>query len=170
MATPSRPRIALALAAAIAAGLATTSLAVPRIVPGQRIGPVSAGAERATVEGAIGPGVVIGRVPSAVAPGNRNLDAVSVAYPAWAVVAQYLTDEASAPVTRIATRSPRYRTPAGLGVGSARAAIRAAHRRAACTPTACRVGRRMPESVVTRFTLTADRVTRVELVRLPPTP
>jgi hypothetical protein len=169
VATPSRIGTSVALAA-LAGALATPALAAPRIVPGHRIGPVAIGAERAVVEGTIGPGTVVARTPSPLAPGNRNIDQVVVAYPAWAVVATFPTDEASAATRRVATRSARYRTSAGAGVGSSRRALRAAHPRVACAGVVCRLGRRVPGAVVTRFTLVAGRVARVEVLRLPPRP
>ncbi|MGD9572014.1 MAG: hypothetical protein AB7V62_09030 [Thermoleophilia bacterium] len=166
----SRTGALAALACLLLLATAAAALSAPRIVPGQRIGPVRIVAERAQVEGAIGPGLVIARVPSSIAPGNRNLDEVTVAYPAWSVVVRYLTDEASTLVTAVTTRAPRYRTPGGVGVGSTRAQVRAAHPRAVCTAAACRVGRALPEAVVTRFALSGDRVTKVALFRLPPAP
>ena len=170
MTTSARPPALAALAVLAAAVVAAPAVAAPRVVPGHRIGPVAIGAERAPVEAAIGPGTVIARTPSPLAPGNRNIDEVRVAYPAWAVVATFFTDEASSRARAVSTRSPRYRTPAGLGVGSTRAAIRAAHRRAACSASACRVGVFAADSVITRFVLRAGRVTRVEILRLPPAP
>lgn len=161
------PALAAALAAALVAGPAAGA---PRIVPGQRIGPVAIGAERSPVEAAIGPGVVIARTPSGRAPRNRNLDRVRVAYPAWGVVATFATDEASAVVRAVSTRSPRYRTRDGLGVGSTRAAVRAAHPRARCSASACRIGPGAPGAVTTRLVLVAGRVARVELVRPPSRP
>ncbi len=167
---PARRPGPLVLAVLLAALAAAPALGAPRIVPGHRIGPVAIGAERALVEAAIGPGVVVQRTPSAHAPRNRNLDRVRVAYPAWRIVATFPTDEASAIARRVTTRSPRYRTRGGIGVGSTRAAVRAAHPRAACSSSSCRIGARAPDAVVTRLVLVGGRVARVDLVRLPPRP
>ena len=105
------------------------------------------------------------RAPDPAAPANRNLDAVVVRYPALSLVARFPTDEASSGVTLLSTRNPRYRTAAGAGVGSTRAAVRAAHPAAVCTAAVCRIGRAAPGRAVTRFVL-APRVVRVEVLRV----
>jgi hypothetical protein len=146
--------------------LATAGTAAgDRIVPGRAIGPISVGDERAAIAARFGDGEVARRTPNPSAPGNRNLDAVVVRYPALSLVARFPTDEASSGVTRLSTRNPRYRTAAGVGVGSTRSAVRTAHPAAVCTPAACQVGRAGAGRTVTRYVL-APRVIRVEVLRV----
>jgi hypothetical protein len=153
------------LAAALAA--AAASAAPPgRIAPGRAIGPIAIGDERASIAVRHGDGVVARRTPNPMAPGNRNLDRVVVRYPALSLVARFPTDEASSGVDRLVTRSRGYRTGAGIGVGSGRAALRRAHPAAVCSATICRLGRKRPGRVITRFHLDG-RVVRVELLRVP---
>ena len=156
------------LAAALAAGV----LAGPavggerRIVHGRSIGPIAIGDERAAIAARVGDGVVIARRPSARAPRNRNLDAVTVAYPRLALVVRFTTDEASAGASLISTRAVRYRTIGGLGVGTTRAMVLAAYPRAACGPTLCRVGPAVGDRRITRFSIAA-LVQRVDVLREP---
>ncbi|MBJ7455118.1 MAG: hypothetical protein JHC74_03560, partial [Thermoleophilia bacterium] len=110
--------LAVATATATAIGLlAAPALAAgDRIVPGRSIGVVSVGAERATIAGVLGgDGVVIARTPDPQAPANRNLDAVTVAYPSVSLIVRFPTDEASSGARSVATRSARYRTAGGVG-------------------------------------------------------
>lgn len=156
------------------AGLAALAIAGPasaavdgRIVPGRSIGPVAIGDERATIASQYGNGVVVSRTPNPDDPDNRNLDRVSVRYRALSLVIGFPTDEASSGADRLATRSLRYRTARGIGVGSTRAAVRRAHPAATCDASACRIGRGLPGRVVTRFLLGAGKVVRVDLRRTP---
>jgi hypothetical protein len=148
------------------AGLAAPALAAgDRIAPGRAIGPVGVGDERATIAARLGgDGVVIRRTRNAAAPGNRNLDRVVVAYPALALTARFPTDEASTQATAVATRSPRYRTGGGVGVGSTRAALLGAHPRTVCGGAICVLRR---PAGLTRFHLAGGRVARVAVSRYP---
>jgi len=149
--------------------LVATALAAPalaagdRIAPGRSIGPVAVGDERATIAARVGgDGVVIRRTPNPDAPGNRNLDRVVVAYPALAITARFPTDEASTQATSVATRSSRYRTGAGIGVGATRAALLRAHPGTTCGGAVCRLRR---PAGLTRFHLAGGRVARVAVSR-----
>jgi len=150
----------------VVAGLAAPAIAAgDRIAPGRAIGPVGVGDERATIAARLGgDGVVIRRTRNAAAPGNRNLDRVVVAYPTLALSARFPTDEASTQATSVATRSPRYRTGAGIRVGSTRAALLRAHPRTTCDGPVCRL-RRPPG--LTRFHLRGGRIARVAVSRYP---
>lgn len=149
-----------ALLAVLLTGLAVPALAAAdRVVPGRSIGPVSVGDERAEIAGRLGgDGVVIRRTPDPAAPANRNLDRVVVAYPALGVTARFPTDEASTRATAVATRAARYRTAAGIGVGSTRAALLRAHPATTCAGTVCRLRR---PAGLTRFALARGRVARI---------
>ncbi len=158
--------LALALVCALvgaSGAMGTSSL----IVPGRSIGPVLIGEEAAVLYTAHGLPKVTARVRNPVAPTNRNLDRVSVYWPALRIFARFNTDEASSNATRLATASPRYRTALGIGVGSTRAAVRSAYRAAVCVRSQCRLGQPSAGAVVTRFQLARGRVTRVQLVTLP---
>ena len=150
----------------IAAGLAAPALAAgDRIAPGRSIGPLAVGDERASIAARLGgDGVVIRRTRNDAAPGNRNLDRGVVAYPALALTARFPTDEASTQATAVATRSPRYRTGAGIGVGATRAALLRAHPRASCDGAVCRLRR---TAGLTRFHLAGGRVARIAVSRYP---
>jgi hypothetical protein len=154
----------LPLLVLVLAGLAVPALAAgDRVVPGRAIGPIAVGDERATIAARPGgDGRVIARSPNPEVPGNRNLDRVVVAYPSLALTARFPTDEASTTATVVATRSARYRTGAGIGVGSTRAALRRAHPAAACAGAVCRLRR---PAGLTRFHLAAGRVTRIAVSR-----
>lgn len=157
-----------------AAGLAILAIAGPAaaggggvIVPGRAIGPIAIGDERASIAVRHGNGVVASRTPNPANPGNRNLDRVSVRYPALSLVVGFPTDEASSGADRLATRSDGYRTRRDVGVGSTRAAVRRAHPAAVCDASACRIGRALPGRVVTRLLFGGGRVVRVDLRRAP---
>jgi hypothetical protein len=169
MPTPARLR------SAVAGGLTALAIAAPplagagdAIVPGRSIGPIAIGDERAFIAARVGDGVVASRTPDPAHPGNRNLDRVVVRYPSLSLVARFPTDEASSGAIQLTTRSGRYLTGRGAGVGSTRRALRAAHPAAVCDGSVCRLGRALPGRVVTRFHLAAGRVVAVALVRRPP--
>jgi hypothetical protein len=156
-----------------ATGLAALAITGPAaaggggaIVPGRAVGPIAIGDERATIALRFGDGVIASRTPDPAHPGNRNLDRVGVRYPALSLVVGFPTDEASSGADRLATRSSRYRTSAGVGVESTRSAVRRAHPAAVCDARACRIGRAIPGRVVTRFLLAKGRVVRVDLRRV----
>ena len=109
-----------------------------------------------------GAGVVIARSADLPVPGNRNLDRVVVAYPALAITARFPTDEASTQATAVATRSPRYRTGVGIGVGVTRAALLRGHPGTTCAGAVCRLRR---PAGLTRFHLAGGRVARVAVSR-----
>jgi hypothetical protein len=155
-------RLPLPLLLLLLAGLSVPALAAAdRVAPGRSIGPIALGDERAAIAARTGgDGRVVARSPNPAVPGNRNLDRVVVAYPALALTARFPTDEASSAATVVATRSPRYRTGAGIGVGSTRAALRRAHPAAACGGLVCRLRR---PAGLTRFHLTGNRVVRVSV-------
>jgi hypothetical protein len=169
------PRTRLPPAAAGAAALAALALAAPSlagggdaIVPGRSIGPVAIGDERAAIAARHGgDGTIARRTPDPAHPGNRNLDRVVVRYRSLSLVARFPTDEASSGAERLTTRSARYLTGRGIGVGSSRGALRAAHPAAACAGAVCQIGRALPGRVVTRFHLSAGRVVAVSLERHP---
>ncbi len=170
MLTPMRGiRSKLLLAALAAAMLAGPAAAAEgRIVHGRSIGPIAIGDERASIAArGLGGGIVIVRTPNPQTPRKRNHDAVTVAYPALAIVVRFGTDEASAAAVRITTRSRRYRTVAGLGVRSTRSRILALHSNAVCGPALCRIGPRGSDRRVTRFHLAGPRVARVDVFRVP---
>lgn len=162
----------------VLAGLAALLASTPalaagdRIVPGRSIGAIAIGDERATIAARRGDrdGIVIARTPKddPVLKRIRALDTVLVSYPELALVARFSTDEASTRANRVTTRSPRYRTAKGAGVGSRRTALRRRHPAAVCSATICRVGPRIPGRVITRFILAGDVVTRVQIVELAP--
>ena len=157
MVAPMRRVLLLLLVATALAGPALA--AGDRIAPGRSIGPVAVGDERATLALRLGgDGVVIRRTPNPEAPGNRNLDRVVVAYPALGITARFPTDEASTPAAAVATRSPRYRTGGGIGVGATRAALLRAHPGTTCAAAVCRLRR---PAGLTRFHLAGGRVARV---------
>ncbi len=76
------------------------------------------------------------------------------------LTARFPTDEASSTATVVATRSARYRTGAGIGVGSTRAALRRAHPAVACGGEVCRLRR---PAGLTRFHMAGSRVVRVSV-------
>lgn len=163
-------RVLRATAGVAAAALVATAVAGARaetIAPGRSIGQVAIGSERAEVEARIGPGRLISRTPDPLRPTNRNLDTVVIAYPRAALVVLFATAEASASARRVATRSPRHRTAGGVGVGSTRAALRAAFPRALCAAATC-TATRSGAPGLTRFDLRGNRVVR--LVILSPMP
>jgi hypothetical protein len=163
-----RPLSILAALAAVGALAGPVVAQGDRIVPGRSIGPIAVDDERGTVVSrGLGVGVVIARTPNPQAPGNRNFDAVTVAYPRLALVVRFGTDEASAGALRVSTRSGRYRTAGGLGVGSTRGAVLALHPRAVCGRALCRVGPRAGGRRVTRYHLAGRRVVRVDVLRRP---
>ena len=167
--TRSARALALALAGAALAGLAAPALAAQaRIVPGRSIGQIAVGDERATIALRLGgDGVVIARTPNPQAPGNRNLDRVTVAYPARALTVRFPTDEASTGAGTVATRSARYRTAAGgIGVGSTRRALRRALS-PACIGNVCRL---FAGGGLTRFHLAGGRIVRVAVSQPPRAP
>lgn len=158
--------VALAIALCALAGPATA--AGDRIVHGRAIGAIALDDERATIGGRLGgDGVVIARTPDPLHPGNRNLDAVTLAYPGLSLTVRFATDEASAGAVRVSTRGARYRTAGGVGVGSSRARVLAAFPNAACTAARCQVGPRAGDRRITRFALGGGRVTRVAVLRTP---
>jgi hypothetical protein len=158
--------VAVLLASATALG------ARDRIVPGRAIGAIAIGDERATIAARRDDrdGVVIARIPKddPVLRRIRALDTVIVAYPELGLVARFSTDEASTRANRVTTRSRRYRTAAGVGVGSSLAALRRGHPAAVCSATICRIGPKIPGRRITRFVLAEDVVTRVQIVELAP--
>lgn len=162
------------LLAASATATAIGLLAAPalgagdRIVHGRSIGIISLGQERATIGGILGgDGVVIARTPDPRAPGTRNLDAVTVAYPSLALIVRFPTDEASSGALSVATRSARYRTAGGVGVGSSRARILAAFPRATCTVSRCQVGPGAGDVRITRFSMSGGRAVRITVLSAP---
>lgn len=162
------PRALLAPAAAALALAAPALAAGDRIVHGRSIGAIAVGDERATIGLRLGgDGVVIARSPDPRDPGNRNLDRVTVAYPARSLTVRFPTDEASSGALSVSTRSRRYRTAAGVGVGSPRSAVLASFPNVVCTPRACRVGPRPSDRRATRFTMSAGRAVRVAVLRIP---
>ena len=107
---------------------------------------------------------MIARSPDPAHPGNRNLDRVTVAYPALAITARFPTDEASTGAER--RRRPGRRATApragGIGVGSTRAALRSAFPATTCAGTVCRL---VTGAGLTRFHLAGGRVVRVAVSR-----
>jgi hypothetical protein len=166
-----RPALLLACLLVLAAS-ASALAAGDRIVLGRSIGAIAIGDERATIAARRGDedGIVIARTPKPdpVLRRIRALDTVLVSYPELALVARFSTDEASTQANRITTRSRRYRTAKGAGVGSRRAELRRRHPAAVCSATICRIGPRIPGRVITRFILADDVVTRVQIVELAP--
>ena len=151
--------VAASLAVTAAIGAATAAVA-NRIVPARSIGSIALGHERASIAAREGDdGVVIARTPDPAHPGNRNLDAVLVAYPWLSITVRFPTDEASTGASVVATRSARYRTAAGAGVGTTRPKLLRAHPSATCAGNVCRLVNSAGRT--TRFTLTGGRVVRV---------
>jgi hypothetical protein len=163
-------RLLVPAAAGLLLAPATGGAAQDRIVVNRSIGPIAVGDERAEIAGGTGvAGRVVTRRPDPRRPGNRNLDRVEVRYLPLGITARFLTDEASTTTDLVVTSDRRYRTAAGVGVGSTTTRVRLLFPSAACSPegTFCRAGARVPGRTVTTFRLRDDRVVAVELRRLP---
>ena len=163
--------IAAALFCAPAAAHATSNL----IVPGASIGPVTITSEAATLEDdpAIGRSRRISEIRH---PGLGPNQATVIEY-FWKVgiSAEFPTAEASTVTSRITTRRGRYRTAAGIGLGSRRSAVRTAYPLAACDGLACDlIGYDLQfdgsavrgSAIVTRFRFRQGRVVRVTIARI----
>ena len=152
---------ALGLLTTPAAAAASTTL----IVPGSSIGRVAIGDERAVVEGRVGPGHVVATYPGP----TPSLPGQVVSFASAGLVAAFGTPEASAQADLVATRSPRYRTATGIGVGSPIAAVRAAYPGLACAHRVCGLLRisATGEVRVTRLAFSAARkVVKVAVYRV----
>ncbi|WP_320670403.1 hypothetical protein [Patulibacter defluvii] len=162
---PSRPRArrAAALAAAGAAALlVAASPAAARIVPGSSIAGVRLGAGVQDVRDRLGPPTRITH-PASEITGNLTVYAYR-----GLTVTFGPGDPGDAKVISVSSGRRAERTAAGIGVGSARSALRRAYPRLRCAAvgrrSVCTLGTLRPGARVTTFRISAGhRVSRVEV-------
>lgn len=154
-------RIAAALVLAAAAAIVPAGPAaaggapVTQIRLGRSIGPVKLGMQRSVVR-------TIDGAESQLAPVTGKFPARRYRYADLRQVVWFPTAAPSARAIFAITTASIYRTGRGIGVGSSRAALRAAHPAARCaTARLCVIGQELPGRRVTVFRLRGGAVVSV---------
>jgi hypothetical protein len=154
-----RRLVVIALLAALAA-LAAPSTAGARaldptaIVPGRAIGKASVLAARANIEERIGPGRLVKRV-------RTDFGRLSTYRYATGVDVTFRSGVAVA----VLTKSARFETASGVGVGSTKAKLRRTYPGLQCpSATLCTVGRLVPGARVTDFRFAKGRTKVVSVL------
>ncbi len=127
-----------------------------RIVLDRSIGGVSLGEDRAAVESALGDGITLSsQIDRSARP--EAIRAETVSYHDDELRVSYVSSESTGPtVVVVETRSPEYRTAAGIGVGSSIARIRSLPGTKCFDNSVCQHGYAAPNHAGTSFQLAPD--------------